>query len=202
MPQWGGAASATGPRKKSPLPWIIGGVVLLLVLAGLAAVLLAGGGDDDGDDDDAATRTTTESEQRAEEAQSEDSPDDIDVPEGEEPGDLGNDERFDRLADECFEGDPSSCDDLFRESDLGSEYEQYGSECGGREDEGQSGGCTALYPDPDFADLRDECAGGDNAACDDLYADTPVGSVDEEYGSTCAGRSENELAGDCESEDP
>jgi hypothetical protein len=174
--------------------------VLLLVIAAIAAVLLAGGDDDDGDE--TSSRTTTESEQQAEEAQNEDSPDDIEVPDGEEPGDLGNDERFDRLADECFEGDPSSCDDLFRESDLGSEYEEYGNTCGGRTDEGQNGGCTAIYPDPDFADLRDECADGDNGACDDLYTDTPFGSVDEEYGSTCAGRSENELAGDCEAENP
>jgi hypothetical protein len=189
------------PKKRSPLPFIIGGVVLLLVVLGIAAVLLAGGDDDDGGEE-ARSRTTTSSERQAEEAQNEDSPDDIEVPEGEEPGDLGDDERFDRLADECFEGDPSSCDDLFRESDLGSDYEEYGSTCGERTEEGQSGECTALYPDPDFADLRRECADGDNGACDELYTDTPVGSVDEEFGSTCGGRSENELAGDCEAENP
>jgi hypothetical protein len=182
----------------SPLPWIIGGLVLLLV-AGVAALLLAGGGDDD---DSASTRTATSTKRQADEARNEDSPDDVEVPDAEEPGDLGNDERFDRLADECFEGDPSSCDDLFRESDLGSDYEEYGSTCGGRTNDGQSGRCITIYPDPDFAELRRECADGNDAACDDLYTDTPIGSLDEEFGSTCGGRSEEELDGDCEAESP
>jgi hypothetical protein len=176
--------------------------VLFVILAAIGALVALSGGDDDNSSDEARTRTTTSSERQAEQARNEDNPDDINVPDADEPGDLGNDERFDRLADECFDGDPSSCDDLFRESDLGSDYERYGSTCGGRTDQGQSGGCTALYPDPDFADLRRECADGDNGACDDLYTDTPVGSVDESFGSTCGGRSDDELAGDCEAQNP
>ena len=197
-----GAPPPPAPKRRSRLPFIIGGVVvLLLVLAGIAAVLLAGG-DDDGGDEGARSRTLTSSERQAEEARNEDDPADIEVPDAEEPGDLGNDARFDRLADECFEGDPSSCDDLFRESDIGSDYEKYGSTCGKRTDEGQTGGCAALYPDPDLADHREQCADGDNGACDDLYNDASLGSVDEHFGSTCAGRSEDELAGDCEAENP
>jgi hypothetical protein len=36
------------------------------------------------------------------------------------------------------------------------------------------------------------------AACDDLYYETPVGSEEERIGSTCGGRSEEELVGACE----
>jgi hypothetical protein len=42
------------------------------------------------------------------------------------------------------------------------------------------------------------CEGGDMAACDDLYYETPVGSEEERIGSTCGGRSEEELVGACE----
>ena len=129
-------------------------------------------------------------------------PDDIEVPDPERPGNLGDDPVLDRYANECFDGDFSSCDDLFRESFLGSEYEKYGGTCGDRTKKVQGGACTALYPDPDYADLRRECADGDNGACDDLYDNAPRESVDEHFGSTCAGRSDDELAGGCEEENP
>jgi hypothetical protein len=35
-------------------------------------------------------------------------------------------------ADDCYQGDMQACDDLFRESDLGSELEDYGDTCGER----------------------------------------------------------------------
>ena len=111
--------------------------------------------------------------------------------------DLGDDPQLDALAEECFDGDPSSCDDLYRDSDVGSDYEEYGGTCGGRTGSGQLGGCHERYPDPDFAELRRECGGGDDAACDELYLLSPDRSLDEEYGSTCGGRSEDELAGAC-----
>ena len=40
----------------------------------------------------------------------------------------------------------------------------------------------------EFFDLAQACFDGDPAACDDLFAGTPVGSVDEAYGDTCGGR--------------
>lgn len=49
----------------------------------------------------------------------------------------------------------------------------------------------------DLSALIDACEGGDNAACDELYAATPVGSEEERIGSTCGGRSEEELFGSC-----
>lgn len=60
-----------------------------------------------------------------------------------------------------------------------------------------SGGDTSLE---DFADLVGECEGGDNAACDELYRDTPAGSEAETVGATCGGRSDERLLGTCESE--
>jgi Septum formation len=50
----------------------------------------------------------------------------------------------------------------------------------------------------DFSALIEDCEGGDMAACDDLYYETPVGSEEERIGSTCGGRSEEELVGACE----
>ena len=37
-------------------------------------------------------------------------------------------------------------------------------------------------------DLRDHCAKGDYAACDQLYLQSPVGSEDERFGDTCGDR--------------
>lgn len=41
---------------------------------------------------------------------------------------------------------------------------------------------------PEFAGLAQACFEGDFASCDELFRTTPVDSVDEEYGDTCAGR--------------
>ncbi|MDK3257432.1 hypothetical protein [Blastococcus capsensis] len=49
-----------------------------------------------------------------------------------EPADLGPDETLDAYAQGCFEGDLQSCDDLMYESPPLSDYEEYGSSCGGR----------------------------------------------------------------------
>jgi hypothetical protein len=184
------------PRR---LRLVVAGVAVLLLAVGITAVLLTRG---DGGSDDGQSGRPSPFERRVERAHGEDDPDDIEVPDPERPVDLGDDPLLDRLADECFDGDISSCDDLYRESFLGSEYEKYGATCGERTRRGQGGGCTALYPDPDYADLRGQCGAGDERACDDLYNDSPRESVDEHFGSTCGGRSEDELAGDCAAENP
>jgi hypothetical protein len=49
--------------------------------------------------------------------------------------------------------------------------------------------------------LWDGCEGGDLPACDTLYADSPLGSDYEEFGSTCAFRSD-ETFGGCTDLDP
>lgn len=42
--------------------------------------------------------------------------------------------------------------------------------------------------DADFTAQATACHGGDMVACDELYYDSPSGSVEEDYGNTCAGR--------------
>ena len=42
--------------------------------------------------------------------------------------------------------------------------------------------------DATFAEAADACNAGDMEACDQLYNETPPGSLDEDYGITCGGR--------------
>jgi hypothetical protein len=49
-----------------------------------------------------------------------------------EPGVLGADPALDGYAADCFTGSLDACDQLFYESTPFSEYERYGSTCGGR----------------------------------------------------------------------
>ncbi|TDE88576.1 hypothetical protein EXU48_22910 [Occultella glacieicola] len=58
-------------------------------------------------------------------------------------GDYGSDPHLDRLHDQCEAGDYAACDDLYFESPVGSEYEEFGDTCGGRTD----GGTLCEYED-------------------------------------------------------
>lgn len=69
------------------------------------------------------------------------------------PGDLTDDPEladtsqaqiaeFEDLADECFDGDFEACDDLFLQTPIDSEFEDYGRSCGGRFEEGIGGTCV------------------------------------------------------------
>jgi hypothetical protein len=49
--------------------------------------------------------------------------------------------------------------------------------------------------DAELDDLADACEEGDFGACDDLFAQSPIGSAYEDYGDSCGGR--NEPAGFC-----
>jgi len=66
-------------------------------------------------------------------------------------GSYGSDPDLDELYDRCEDGDYQACDDLYNESPTGSEYEEFGDTCGGRND--PSGYCVELYGD----------AGGDSS---------------------------------------
>jgi hypothetical protein len=44
----------------------------------------------------------------------------------------GDDPALDALWDACEAGDAQACDDLYMDSPLGSEYEEFGGSCGGR----------------------------------------------------------------------
>ena len=56
--------------------------------------------------------------------------------------DYGSDPAFDELATDCANADLLACDQLYRESDVGSGYEAFGATCGGRLDEPVDGGCV------------------------------------------------------------
>ena len=59
-----------------------------------------------------------------------------------DPTGLGDDPANDALAQSCFDGDLESCDDLYWGTAVGSDYEAYGSTCGGRLADGVFGDCV------------------------------------------------------------
>lgn len=100
------------------------------------------------------------------------------------------DARMEELRTDCAAGDMAACDDLYDESNLGSDEEDFGWTCGGRTQGG--GGCTDLgaftYGDDEDLDaLWDACDGGDMAACDELYFSSGSGTDYQEFGDTCGG---------------
>ena len=124
-------------------------------------------------------------------------------------GDYGSDPELDALYDACADEDWEACDDLYIESPLGSEYEEFGDTCGGRTNGGTlctteffegsegsegsqgSGGtdpeANTYGDDPALDALWEECEAGDGVACDDLYLAAPIGSEYQEFGDTCGG---------------
>jgi hypothetical protein len=129
---------------------------------------------------------------------------DVDLPES-----YGDDAELDALYDGCDAGDLVACDDLYYASPIDSDYEFFGATCGGRSEE-ISGFCADpvefdgdafTYGDDPLLDAQwDECAAGDNAACDDLWWDSPIGSEYETFAESCGGRSSEPLLADCEAE--
>lgn len=60
------------------------------------------------------------------------------------PEDLGPDPVLDDYAQQCFDGELQSCDDILYESPPLSAYEAYGATCGGRVKEYTVASCTEL----------------------------------------------------------
>jgi hypothetical protein len=54
--------------------------------------------------------------------------------------------------------------------------------------EHSTGALRVLGDDPHLTDLAVDCHQGDLSACDDLYAESPDGSLYEAYGATCGAR--------------
>jgi hypothetical protein len=123
------------PRKKTNAPLVASLVVGVLVLAGLGVALLLGLRAADGSAADVGTAADASSSGGI-------------PPSVQRPTDLGNDPAMDRLAEECHGGDMQSCDDLFRESPIGSDYETYGGTCAGRQpvDDARTVYCTDAFP--------------------------------------------------------
>lgn len=117
----------------------------------------------------------------------------------------GDDPDLDALHDACAAGDLESCDTLYLTSPIGSEYETFGSTCGGTQEDtfGQCMFSDAFTygDDADFDALWDACDVGVLEACDELYITSPFGSDYEAFGSTC-GQTQSERFGQCASDDP
>jgi len=113
----------------------------------------------------------------------------------------GDDPVLDGLHDACGAGDMASCDTLYLDSPIDSEYETFGSTCGGLEVD-RFGGCAAepmFYGDDVYFDgLYDACGAGDMASCDTLYLESPVESEYETFGSLCGGVATEDEFGACE----
>jgi hypothetical protein len=60
------------------------------------------------------------------------------------PEDLGPDDVLDAYAQSCFDGDLQACDDLYYEAPPMSDYETYGTTCGGRVKQYGVMSCTEL----------------------------------------------------------
>lgn len=191
----GGAKQGGGAK----VPLLVGGLVLVLLLvAGAAAFFVLGG--DDGGDGPGPTVTEQADDPDDPDPDPDPDPDVPPLPDADPPGSFAT-ESFDALAASCEDGDLVACDVLYLNTPVDSDEEAYGSTCGGRNEE-LDGGCSTEYEwalpdaqapgdlgdDSDLDDLVDECEGGDLGACDDLFAQSEVGSTYESYGRTCGGR--------------
>ena len=143
----------------------------------------------------APDETTTESTQSTEGTVPPDGGDVTVTARQEVPGDI--DPAFAGLAQGCFDGDMAACDQLFADTPVDSVDEAYGETCGGRLAEARPGECATIITgpvdvpaevSPEFVGLAQGCFGGDMQACDDLFQQTPVDSIDEAYGLACGGR--------------
>lgn len=56
-------------------------------------------------------------------------------------GGFGDDPVLDLLVEQCRRGNNQACDELYRTSPIGSDYETYGRTCGGRAPEGTDRSC-------------------------------------------------------------
>jgi hypothetical protein len=73
-------------------------------------------------------------------------PDQIPPP-TQEPDGLGTDADLDELAQECYDAEMQSCDDLYERAPAESEYEAYGDTCAGRQPEHTRRYCTDVFED-------------------------------------------------------
>jgi hypothetical protein len=126
---------------------------------------------------------------------------------GGDPRAYGDDERLDRLHDDCTDGDERACDLLYLNAGLGSDYEELAVDCAGR-GPGPDGWChegvergpdgfARSADDPGLAGLAGHCRAGDDTACDLLFVLAPSGSDPEWVGFTCGGRVPTGALPDC-----
>jgi hypothetical protein len=62
-----------------------------------------------------------------------------------EPTGLGTDPALDALAQSCYDGDMAACDDLWRDSEAGSDYRNFGDTCAGRQPDNSGKWCEDAF---------------------------------------------------------
>ena len=123
QPQYGAHPYAEHPggpprRNRAALIWsLVGGAVIVAVLLAAVVVVVSGS------TPDRAPAATAQ------------------------PDGLGFDPTLNRLARQCFDGTMDACDELFDDSDPGSDYEEYGDTCAGRKPAGQDEYCVDVFAD-------------------------------------------------------
>jgi hypothetical protein len=113
------AAPASEPDNR-PRALVIAAIVGVLAIAGVVAFLLTRDGDDDTPSNIPAAT--------------------------EEPTGLGDDEGFNALAEDCYDGDMQACDDLYNRAEDDSAYRRYGDTCAGRQPAGTRQFCVVTFP--------------------------------------------------------
>jgi hypothetical protein len=160
------APTAGGGGGGSKVGLIVGGAILAAVI--LAVIAFMAFGDDDSDDGERASNET------------EDTSDAGSADEGSEDGSsdegTSGDEDLDDLASACEDGDFEACDDLYLQSDFGSDLEELGSTCGGIADP-QYGNCAATNggeesATPDLGIDPDDLEGFDAETLAEIYEST------------------------------
>ena len=122
---------------------------------------------------------------------------------GIEDGSYGSDSYLDGLWDACSLADWAACDDLFRGSEAGTEYSEYGDTCGGYQASGSGVWCVDAFGDGgggdasvpyDYGDsavldgLWDACDGAEWESCDNLFRQSESGTEYQRFGDTCGNR--------------
>ena len=190
-PQGGGPGlqyQGTAPKKSNSALWIILGVVGLIILLTIGAVIFFIN----------KARNVVEDNFNLDEITN-----DLNNLTG---GNHGDNATFDALWDACAAEDWASCDQLYLDSPLGSEYEAFGDTCGNRTEGNQlcvdelgSGAApsepNAFGDDATLDALYTACMAEDWQACDDLYLQSGIGTEYEAFGDTCGNRTDG--SADC-----
>ncbi|HZK04692.1 MAG TPA: hypothetical protein VFC82_02465 [Actinomycetaceae bacterium] len=199
-PYPGGGYGGEPPKRNTPV--IVGIIVALLLLAGVAVGILYATGVLGGDGGEDASPTPTQTATQAPTTTTT-APDPTT-----RDGAYGSDPQLDGLWDSCAAGNMADCDELYWVSDFGSEYEEFGSTCGGTASasfgqcepdgsdvfgflEGMSYGDNA-----ELDALYDSCEAGTMADCDELWRQSQINSEYEQFAETCGGRTDF-AAGSC-----
>lgn len=120
-----------------------------------------------------------------------------DLGEGDSSFEPASDEELQALYDSCATGELADCDQLYLSAPFGSDFEEFGSTCGGTTDP-MYGGCTGDFGmDIDLDALAADCEAGDMDACDTLYFSSEYGSDLEAIADTCGGTREAGSGGIC-----